>query len=96
MATLTKGSKGQAVKDLQTALNRAGCNLDVDGNFGPATDKAVRDFQALYELEVDGKAGPKTMAKLEEVRCTKLGEAIIKCLDKLESLPEFKIVMELM
>lgn len=93
---LVKGDKGQAVKELQTALNRAGCNLEVDGKFGQATYTAVISFQGLYDLTVDGKAGPQTMAKLEEVRCTKLGEAITKCVAKLEDLPEFKRVMELM
>lgn len=92
---LSKGAKGEAVKELQTALNRAGCKLDVDGSFGPATDKAVRDFQALYGLEEVGVAGPKTMAMLEEVRLTMLGRAVDKCLSKLEALPEYKAVLEL-
>jgi hypothetical protein len=62
---LKKGSKGEAVKRLQTALNRHGASLKVDGDFGKATDKAVRLFQRANGLHVDGKVGQYTWDKLE-------------------------------
>lgn len=66
-AILKRGSKGAAVKDLQTLLNKAGAKpkLKADGDFGPATDRAVRDFQGAVDLVVDGVAGPQTLTALK-------------------------------
>jgi lysozyme family protein len=51
---------------LQAALNKLGANpqLDVDGNFGRMTARAVRAFQAKAGLAVDGLAGPATWAAI--------------------------------
>ena len=54
MKTLRKGDKGNDVKELQTALNRAGCTLTVDGDFGVDTYNAVIAFQAARDLTIDG------------------------------------------
>lgn len=59
---LKKGSKGEAVKDLQRLLG----GLAVDGDFGPKTDAAVRAFQKANGLTVDGKVGPYTWGVLEK------------------------------
>lgn len=59
METLKLGSIGDAVKKLQQLLN-----ITVDGNFGPKTDKAVRDFQAENKLTVDGIVGNNTWSAL--------------------------------
>ncbi len=56
--------KGDDVKALQRALNEVGASLKVDGVYGPATEKAVRQFQRNKRLRVDGAAGPATRAKL--------------------------------
>lgn len=64
MKTLKSGSKGDDVRILQTALNKNGYNLKVDGIFGEKTEKAVRDFQTKKELSIDGIAGPKTWSAL--------------------------------
>ena len=62
---LKLGSTGSAVKTLQTLLNKLGCGLVVDGEFGSKTDAAVRKFQSANDLVVDGEYGPLSKAKLE-------------------------------
>ncbi len=61
---VSEGAKGQTVSDIQTLLNQAGAKLKVDGDWGPKTDKAVRDFQSKQGLATDGIVGPKTMTAL--------------------------------
>ena len=46
---LKNGSKGQAVKNVQTLLG-----LKADGAFGPGTEKAVKAFQVSKKLKADG------------------------------------------
>lgn len=68
--TVKRGCMGGAVRRLQTWLNdlQGGDLLAEDGDFGPATDAAVRAFQATQGLTVDGIVGQKTWAALAEVR----------------------------
>lgn len=61
---LQQGSEGDAVADLQRRLSEAGFPCGADGQFGPRTEQAVRDFQAARGLEVDGVVGPQTWAAL--------------------------------
>lgn len=63
--TLRKGDSGEAVSYLQTLLCDVGETLTVDGKFGEKTETAVKDFQRLYKLTVDGVVGPKTWDALE-------------------------------
>jgi lysozyme family protein len=51
---------------LQNALNSLGAapRLVVDGNYGPGTKRAVRQFQAAHGLQDDGIAGPVTCAAI--------------------------------
>lgn len=65
---LRLASKGARVRELQHLLVRAGYPVNVDGDFGPATHDAVRQFQQAAELEVDGVAGPRTMRALDRFR----------------------------
>jgi peptidoglycan hydrolase-like protein with peptidoglycan-binding domain len=60
-----KGSKGEAVKGLQNALNvRGTVAVAVDGVFGSGTENAVREFQGANGLDVDGIVGPDTWGAL--------------------------------
>lgn len=63
--TLRQGSKGSAVSTLQQALNAAGySDITVDGTYGKDTVAAVKLYQQMNGLKVDGIAGKKTLAKL--------------------------------
>lgn len=70
---LSKGSKGDAVKTLQTSLNKLSFQLDVDGDFGTATHNAVIVFQSATGLEADGIVGAQTEAMLK--RCVGYAES---------------------
>ncbi|MER8503878.1 N-acetylmuramidase domain-containing protein [Mesorhizobium sp. M1142] len=62
---LRMGSTGARVRDLQTLLARAGYAVNVDGDYGPSTRDAVRDFQKAQKVTADGVAGPETFRRLE-------------------------------
>ena len=67
---LSKGDKGNDVKTMQTMLIAIGYSCGsygADGDFGSDSDKALRKFQKDYGLEIDGKYGPSSKAKLESV-----------------------------
>ena len=49
-AGVRRGMSGFVVVGLQTLLNSAGQNLDVDGDFGPATETAVRNFNNYFKI----------------------------------------------
>lgn len=65
--TLKKGSRGENVKTLQTALKDRGFySGKIDGIYGKKTVSAVKSFQRKNGLKADGVAGPKTLGKLYE------------------------------
>ncbi|MFC1658150.1 peptidoglycan-binding protein [Candidatus Omnitrophota bacterium] len=54
-------------KDIQTALRNAGFYQgEIDGDIGPMSKQAIREFQAENNLQADGRVGPKTWAILEK------------------------------
>lgn len=57
---LKLGSKGDDVKELQRLLK-----INVDGDFGPNTEKAVKKFQSANNLVPDGIVGKKTFTLLQ-------------------------------
>ena len=67
-ATLRRGMRGDKVKYLQWFLKEKFklYSGNIDGAFGPATEKAVTDFQMKNKLAVDGIVGPKTWAKIKK------------------------------
>ena len=53
-------------QQIQTALRVAGLyNGSIDGKIGPATKRAIEQFQTQNNLKADGKVGPQTWAALE-------------------------------
>ncbi|MBP1474497.1 peptidoglycan-binding protein [Frateuria sp. MAH-13] len=67
---LRQGSRGDEVASLQARLAKLGVTdahghaLKPDGDFGPATRRAVVAFQRTHGLEADGRVGPKTLDTL--------------------------------
>lgn len=59
-----KGSKRKKVRLIQEWLCLHGFHIRIDGDFGPATDYAVRQFQRKKGLKVDGVVGKNTFARL--------------------------------
>ncbi len=68
--TISYGSSGEDVKKLQKALNSAGYNLAVDGEFGPKTQSAVKAYQQKNGLAVDGIVGVNTWNSLNSKKTT--------------------------
>jgi peptidoglycan hydrolase-like protein with peptidoglycan-binding domain len=64
--TLHSGSTGPDVRRLQRLLvELKSLSFDhINGNLGPNTEAAVKDFQAGNGLTVDGIVGPQTWSKL--------------------------------
>jgi serine/threonine protein kinase len=76
-AQIQSGSSGSEVSMLQSDLNTLYNDhnftnspynfsppLGVDGDFGPLTQSAVKDYQSAHGLEVDGQVGPLTWHSL--------------------------------
>lgn len=62
-SVLRRGDSNACVKFLQAGLNNiSGRGLAVDGVFGAATERAVRDLQTWVRIPVDGIVGPQTWA----------------------------------
>lgn len=59
--TLQLGSTGPDVKRIQRIfVQNKSLGLPIDGNFGPATEQAVKQFQSGNGLLADGIVGPLT------------------------------------
>ncbi|MCR3720113.1 putative peptidoglycan binding domain-containing protein [Prauserella flava] len=64
VATARSGSDGNHVKAAQTALNIRSAGLRIDGDYGSVTVSAIRSFQSVNRLYVDGVCGPVTWQAL--------------------------------
>jgi len=65
--TIAINAIGTAVRRLQRALRRTpNHGVVVDGNFGPVTEQAVKEFQQGANLQVDGVVGPQTWGALPD------------------------------
>lgn len=63
-AILRKGDKGNMTRILQEAMNAKGYQLEIDGDFGPATESSLLDWQLKNGLVVDGEVGGNTWQTL--------------------------------
>ena len=64
--TLREGATGVDVRRLQRSLTAAlGRTVAIDGQFGPNTTQAARDYQTATGLAVDGVVGPATWTALQ-------------------------------
>jgi peptidoglycan hydrolase-like protein with peptidoglycan-binding domain len=57
---LRRGIQGPDVRRWQLQMSKLGRELEVDGEYGPQSEKACFDFQRAEKLEVDGIVGPET------------------------------------
>ncbi|GHA06551.1 hypothetical protein GCM10010303_15250 [Streptomyces purpurascens] len=63
---MNRGANSAAVEALQISLNKCyGRSLDVDGDFGPATEAALKYAQGKEGLGVDGKYGKESREGLD-------------------------------
>jgi peptidoglycan hydrolase-like protein with peptidoglycan-binding domain len=66
MPTVREGSRGPAVRELQTLLKSKGFSPGAaDGVFGPKTKAAVLAFQRSQGIAADGIVGPQTWGRLK-------------------------------
>ncbi len=64
---LRRGAVGAEVKLLQTLLNFHGASLECDSSFGPATQKALVEFQKRRGIAADSVAGAATWRELVKI-----------------------------
>lgn len=96
---IKKGDKGKGVKLIQELLwlHPHGVRLDIDGDFGPATEAAVKVFQSNANIDPSGEVDGATTKALHEPLvsaqahvspASTLGATIVKVARKhLKSLP---------
>lgn len=83
---LRNGDEGADVKDMQTGLIRLGYDLGkwgADGDFGDATEMAVKKFQLDHGLEADGEFGPLSLAAYTKA---------LNALDKPVDAPKYVVI----
>jgi hypothetical protein len=81
--TLKRGSNGEYVKELQRLLTGRGYSVGscgIDGDFGRATEAALKEFQRDCGLTADGICGPKTWAAFDGRSDTNLYTVHIPCM----------------
>lgn len=65
--TLRRGDKGNDVKALQRLLYTDGYSCGPcfdDGDFGECTERALREYQKVHKLEIDGVFGEQTFTEM--------------------------------
>lgn len=73
--TIKIGSSGSEVLSCQKRLNIHKIFCSEDGSFGPKTERAVKDFQRKFKLDIDGIVGPTTWKFLNDEPKSKIKPA---------------------
>ena len=85
------GSSGEQVRIIQRRLKELGYYTgSIDGDFGEATDKAVKAFQKANGLTADGKVGEQTLKKLNDKKAKTAKEANATAKPKATATPKPK------
>ena len=58
------GDQGAEIAEIQGQLVLLGYDVMADGDFGPATVEAIKEFQKSHGIKADGMIGPATYAAL--------------------------------
>ena len=87
--TMRLGFQGEAVRTVQKKLKELGYyNGSIDGDFGEATDKALKAFQKANGLEADGKVGEQTLKKLNDPKAKTYKQSIATATPKVTAKPK--------
>lgn len=71
---LRRTNTGANVYALQYLLKAEGATITADGNFGPGTETAVKNFQQARGLAADGIVGPQTWSELIKNHTLRTGD----------------------
>ena len=91
--SLQRGFTGsEAVRAVQKRLKELGYYKGLaDGDFGPATETAVKEFQRANGLSADGKVGEKTLQKMNAKNAISYKEAHATATPKTTGKPGSKV-----
>lgn len=68
MPVIRKGDTGELVRKIQQRLSDGGYyRSNIDGDFGPITESAVKDLQIKAGLSIDGIVGNRTWHELSKI-----------------------------
>lgn len=70
--TVKRGAKNQTAKRIQEWLNFHDCRTGIDGDFGPATEACVKDFQRMKRKSPTGEVDENTWKLLVKPMATAL------------------------
>jgi hypothetical protein len=67
---LRRGDRNNSVRQLQELLAKLGFfpkSIEPTGFFGPLTERAVKSFQAVHNIQQTGRVGPVTRSALNDI-----------------------------
>lgn len=88
-APLSRGALGKPVRRAQEWLNLHGAGLVVDGAFGPATRRAVTEFQSSNGLERTGEVDEPTFGRFVAPMADVLRQRLTVSVPLAEALVEY-------